>query len=221
MIVPMTARLMPLLLLALLSLPPGCGTPPQGPPSGPPLANLESLLREQSELYPLMTERDLYKLIRQATLGPGHMFMGRDSRLDIGLNNEIAHLAPSPAAEEPPFEMLDPSLNLARVNLRPYLRNGGKVDDLARAVARTAHEFRGQEDLFLVTLKATAKLLPDLVVSFSRAEFADEVAKMKAAGYPNGVHSERYALTYAPAYRLVYLQYLTDRDYGGRHQETD
>ncbi|MFH0946952.1 MAG: hypothetical protein V2A76_17295 [Planctomycetota bacterium] len=214
-----TARVLqaflPLLLLLLPSLE-SCGTPPKGPPRGPPLATLESLLEEQTSLYPLITEEDLYKLIYQATMGPGHMFMGRDSKLDIGLYEEMGKLDPSPAAEEPLFEILDPSNNLARVNLRPYLRGGGKASDLARAVARTAHEFRGDKDLFLVTLKAAGQMLDQLAVSFDREDLADHVIKMKEAGFPSGVHSERYALTYDPAYRLVYLHYLTDRDYGGR-----
>jgi len=217
MIRSMMTRLAPLLLL--LPFLPGCGSPPKGPPSGPPLANLGSLLKEQTELYPLMTEQDLYKLIHQATMGPGHVFMGRDSRLDIGLNNEIAALEPSPAALEPLYEMLDPSRNLARVNLRPYLRKGGKAEDLARAVARTAHDFRGDENLFLVTLEAAKRMLPDLAVSFDRTDFAAQVAKMKETGFPIGVHSEAYALTYEPAYRLVLLHHLTDRDYGGRFLE--
>ena len=208
-------------LLALILGLSSCGTPPKGPPEGPPLATLESLLEEQTSLYPLLTEEDLYKLIRQATMGPGHMFMGRNSGLDIGLNVEVAKLDPSPAAEEPLFEILDPSNNLARVNLRPYFRSGGKASDLARAIARTAHEFRGDEDLFLVTLKAAGQMIDKLSVSFNRQDMVEHVSKMKERGYPAGVHSERYALTYEPAYRLVYLHYLTDRDYGGRYLDPE
>ncbi|MBI4880363.1 MAG: hypothetical protein HY812_11995 [Planctomycetes bacterium] len=206
-------------LLVLLGLAAGCGAPPREIPRVPPPTHLEALMREQSELYPLMTERDLYKLIRQATLGPSHVFMGDDSELDIGLDEEIAQLEDAPSEGVEVIEILDPQANLARVNLRPYLLSGGRAQDLARAVARTAHVFRGDEAAFHASLKAAVEIVPRLVVSFTAKDLAACIEDMEKKGYPAGVHSERYALTYEPAYRIVLLEYLTDRDYGGRHAE--
>ncbi len=206
-------------LLLLLGLAAGCGAPPREIPRVPPPTHLEALLREQTELYPLMTERDLYKLIRQATLGPSHVFMGDDSDLDIGLEEEIAQLKDAPPEGVEVVEILDPQTRLARVNLRPYLLSGGRVEDLARAVARTTHVFRGDEATFHASLQAAVELVPRLVVSFTAKELNAYIQEMKKKGYPAGVHSERYALTYEPAYRLVLLEFLTDRDYGGRIAE--
>ncbi|MFG0316796.1 MAG: hypothetical protein ACF8XB_05950 [Planctomycetota bacterium JB042] len=204
----------------------GCGAAPPSPETAPPLPTLETLLVEQTELYPLMREEDLYKLISQATRGPAVPFIGRNSELDTGLYDEVKKLSPSPAAPahadvEPLVEVLDPARNLARINLRPFLRRGGEVDDLARAVGETHRVFRGDRAVFESSLRVARDLLEQdaLVVAFDADRFWKLVQQMREKGYPPGVHSRAYADTYAPAYRIVRRDTLTDREYGGREGE--
>lgn len=196
----------------------GCGAAPPATESAPPLPTLHSLLVDQTEQYPLMDEHDLYKLISQATRGPAVPFIGKESKLDTGLYEEVEKLTPSPARGERLVETLDPARNLARVNLRPFLLTGGKTDDLARAVGETHRAFRGDRDVFESSLKEAHEMLrrDELVLASNAERFWKHVLEMREKGYPPGVHSRDYAATYAPAYRIVRLDTLTDRDYGGR-----
>ncbi len=237
-----------------------CGTaPPSTTPIHPP-PFFDAVLREQAKRYALMQPADLYKLVHQAILGPSHLFIGSNSNLESGLNVEIAEIGPAPALEpdEPEVEVLDPQLNLARVNLRPYLQHGGKVENLVRAIAQTAREHRGDRAEFLGALQRAEEMIPELNLGLideddgkqkdrkpkkSKAaknesdaaadvaeaepssaearsdyqrEFHDLVEKMRSQGFPPGDHSTVYGNVYSPAYRIVYLQHVTDRDYGGR-----
>ena len=79
----------------------GCGAVPADEPTAPPLPGLSDLIREQAELHPAMRAEDLYKLVYQATRGPRHIFMGDDSQLEAGLDEEVARMAPSPVEGEP------------------------------------------------------------------------------------------------------------------------
>ncbi len=197
-------------LIALVAPVVGCGTAPTEPLPALPLPQLAELVREQVNLYPLMTEEDLYKVISQAARGPKAFFIGQDSGLDVGLAREVAALPPYPAGREVAIEVLDPRSNLARVNLRPFLLAGGKVDDLARAVARTAHRFRGDRAVFIASLDAAAEMIADLDVAFTKKRFRDYVDRMKDADYPAGIHSRDYAVTYEPAYRIIQLHHLDE-----------
>ena len=214
----LTLRHAPLALLTTLAL--GCGSTPVEEPIGDPLPTLESLLVEQTELYPLMTEADLYKLVSQATRGPAIPFIGRQSGLDPGLEKEVRQMKVPPAPGEPDVEVLDPARDLVRVNLRPYLKAGGKLSDLARAVGETHRVFRGDRAMFLGSLERAAELLEDerLIVAFDAAAFEQHVKTMRGKGFPPGVHSSAYAKTYAPAYRIIQRYTLSDRDYGGRDE---
>lgn len=213
MILPRLATALPL-LAALL---PACGAPAKTTPVAPPLDGLADLLHAQSVRYPMMQEEDLYKLIRQATHGPSHFFFGTSSEIEIGIDQEIDELAvPADPAEEDLVELLDPTQNLARVNLRPYLKSGGKAADLARAVAETAHRFRGDEATLRGSLAAAADQVDDLSLRFRGKDFRAFAAAMEAKGFPPGVHSEDYAKAYGPAYRIVQLHFLGDKDYRGR-----
>jgi len=208
------------LLLLATTLPTivGCGSTPVSELDGTPLPALETLLIEQTELYPLMGAADLYKLVSQATRGPAIPFIGTQSGLDTGLEREVRGLKVNPTGYERELEALDRDRNLVRINLRPFLLGGGKLSNLARAVGETHRVYRGDRAVFLASLDRATELLEEdrLVVAFDADRFREHLTKMKELGYPPGIHSADYTDTYAPAYRIVRLDTLSDRDYGGR-----
>lgn len=193
-----------------------CGAAPKEESTAPPLPGIEALVRDQAGLYPMMGPEDLYKLVYQATRGPGHLFMGTNSELEEGLSQEIARMPPSPIEGEPLVEGLDQELNLARINLRPWLLAGGTTKDLARAMGWTTLKYRGDRAALVSSLAAAREVIHDLPLTFKAKDFDKVVTRMKAKEYPPGAHSEDYATAYEPAYRLVLLHHLTDPDFGGR-----
>jgi hypothetical protein len=198
-----------------------CGTLPSEEPTSLPMQQLEETLRDQVARYPNMQPTDLYKLLHQATLGPAHLFMGTASHLETGLTHEVRKMKPAPTPGEREIEVINPSKGLARINLRPFILNGGKVENLARAVARTGHTFRGEHAELTATLDAAADLVEPLGFAFSREEFVRTARDMKLAGYPSHHHSSVYAQNYEPAYRLVLLAHYQDPEYGGRIDAVD
>ena len=181
-----------------------------------PLPNLAELLRDHAERYPLMQAEDVYKLISQATRGPRHIFMGDNSQLDVGLYREIERMPPSPVTGEIAEEILDADRELVRVHLRPFLLEGGRADDLARAIGWTSLKFRPRHEQFVASLEEADRILPSLPIGVGRKQFRRYVETMWKKGYPAGHHSEAFALAYEPAYRIVLRRYLTDADFEGR-----
>lgn len=206
------------LLACVLS---ACGATPREEPTGLPMMQLEETLRDQVARYPNMQPADLYKLLHQATMGPAHMFMGTASHLETGLTHEVRKMKPAPTPGEREIEIINPSKGLARINLRPFILNGGKVEHLARAVARTGHTYRGEETELTATLAAAADLVEPLGFAFTRDDFLRTTRDMKLAGYPSHHHSSVYAQNYEPAYRLVTLAYYQDPEFGGRIDAVD
>jgi hypothetical protein len=95
-----------------------------------------------------------------------------------------------------------------RINLRSYLAAGGDLAELLEAFVRTAREYRGTE----ATLRrywryaqhmAAAGLLP-FGCEALRVFFVD----MRAEGFPAVHHSDTYAKTYRPAYRVIVHRFL-------------
>lgn len=193
-----------------------CGAAPREETTGLPMLQLEETLRDQAARYPNMQPADLYKLLHQATMGPAHMFMGTASHLETGLTHEVRKMKPAPTPGEREVEVINPSKGLARIHLRPFIQNGGKIENLARAVARTSHTYRGEEAELKATLDAAAELVEPLGFAFTRDEFLRTARDMKLAGYPSHHHSSVYAQNYEPAYRLVLLAHYQDPEYGGR-----
>lgn len=194
----------------------GCGSPPPVKRTAPPLPGLAELMKDQALRYPLIREDDLYKLLYQACFASQNLFIGDNSKLESGLQGEIAAMKPPPLKAEDEVEMLCVERNLARINLRPFLAHGGKADDLAHAIADTGLHHRGDLAEFEATLAAAADLVDGMGLRFSGKEFRAFIDRMDKRHYPPGTHSEDYAEVYAPAYRIVELQYLTDARYGGR-----
>lgn len=204
-------RLLHVPLLASLCF--GCAS--REPGAAPPLPNLEALLRDQAARYPLMQPADLYKLISQATRGPSHLFIGSNSELDMGLLREAELMEPALTEHEPVLEELNPELGLVRVNLRPFLLQGGRIDDLARAIGETNRTNEPAHEQFVASLVEADRLLPSLNLAFGHRHFRRYVDGMWKKEYPPARHSAEYAAVYRPAYRVVFKDDIIDREYPG------
>jgi hypothetical protein len=193
-----------------------CVDAPRTKLPSPPMIGLDVMLREQSLLYPQMEAMDLYKLLHQAVMGPSYFFIGSESKLLSGLITEIRQLQPALIRDEPEIERLYPERNLVRLNLRPFLKRGGKAEELAHALCETGRTYRGNREEFEATLDASLTLLDSISINTTLKDYRKHVEQMRQRGLPPGIHSEAYAMAYRPAYRLVLPEHLTDPQYGGR-----
>jgi hypothetical protein len=186
-----------------------------------PVPGLAELLADQASIYPLMLGEDVYKLLYQATLGPSAFFIGTESNCLRGLLAEIQQMKPATHDGEREIEVLCKERGLVRVNLRPYLKRGGKAEELARAICLTGRDYRGSIAELKASLAAAEELLPDLRIGGEPKDYRKVVRRMERGNYRPGVHSEPYALAYRPAYRIVLADFISDPLYGGRRNVYD
>jgi hypothetical protein len=163
------------------------------------------LIRAHAARYPRLEAQDLYKLLHQAALGSEHAVAG-EAAARQWLVREMAGLGPGPG--EPLIDPVSPDGRLARVHLRPYLAAGHAPDRLVDAFVRTASRVEG----------SVSRLARYGAIAWHLAEQgqlplgADAVAALfeaqAAAGYPAAHHSVAYRDAYAPAYRVVLVEWL-------------
>jgi hypothetical protein len=173
-------------------------------PEQPPVENVGTIMvafGAHLEAHPLAGADDLYKFLHQAVYGPGHAIPNREAAAEW-LRREKESIGPSLEGEascealggEPPF---------VRVNLRPFIANGGDFDQLLEAFVATANHERGTTRRMEVVLSLAASY----VQCAGRGELAPELetltAELAEQGYPAIHHSDAYVEAYAPAYRVV------------------
>jgi hypothetical protein len=168
---------------------------------------LRTVLKRHFDRYPLMQIEDAYKLIHQACLGSHHL-VSDIAQADAQLTQELATLTDGPP--EPTVDPISPDGRIVRVQLRPYVSNGGDPDSLIQAFVRSANEFDGSIDQLRTYWEwfeqdVTSGLLP--LAEVPLREFS---GRMETLNYPAVHHSEAYRAAYRPAYRVVVLDFLSN-----------
>jgi hypothetical protein len=171
----------------------------------PDEASFRRLLTTQLARYPQLEVQDLYKLIFQASFGSEHA-VADAVVAHRRLERELHELADGP--EEPIVDPISPDGRIVRINLRPYLAARGDVAGLLEAFVRTARDYRGTEATLhrywrYAEHMAAASLLP-----FACEMLQGSFAAMQIKGFPAVHHSDMYAKTYRPAYRVIVRGFL-------------
>lgn len=162
-------------------------------------------LEEHLERYPEMAPIDLYKLTHQAVLGVGHLVTTEEAVVNA-LIDEIDGMDPRVREWEEPAELINPTRELVRVHLRPYLRAGGSVRALAKAMKRTADQLKASDLATLaVVLGAMRPRLRANHPGFNAAGFDVVLRDLATEKFPARSHSEAYRELYDPHYRVVLL----------------
>lgn len=163
------------------------------------------LLGQHLERYPRMALADIYKLLHQAALGPGHSVRDPDAAR-AALSSELLNVGEGPA--EPLVDPISPDGRLARIHLRPFLAAQYDPAQLADAFVRTAAGYAGSQDKLAKFCGCLGDLADAGGIPFSRAEVAAFFDPIAAQGYPVVRHSDAYRTAYRPAYRVVDLHLL-------------
>ncbi|MEO8630759.1 MAG: hypothetical protein ABI612_22070, partial [Betaproteobacteria bacterium] len=150
---------------------------------------------------------DVYKLLHQAAMGPGHAVTDATGARER-LLAEIAALDNGP--EDPLFDRISPDGKLVRIHLRSYLREGHSVDALLDAFLQTANSYPASRE----KLERFCGCLGDLAeaggIAFKRVEVESYFSAIAEQNYPVVRHSESYRDEYLPAYRVVALEHLPE-----------
>jgi len=155
--------------------------------------------------YPRMQMDDIYKLLHQAALGPGHAVKdGADAR--TRLEAEAATLGNGP--QEPVQDVISPDGKLARIHLRPFLAEGGRLDDLCEAFVDTANTYPASLDKLAKFCGCLGDLAAAGSLPFPKADVVSWFDRIAAEGYPAVHHSAGFAENYRPAYRVVSIDLL-------------
>jgi hypothetical protein len=162
-------------------------------------------LSQHLQRYPRMGLADIYKLLHQAALGPGHAVedsVAASARLEA----EMTGLGEGP--EDLIADPISPDGKLARIHLRPYLAAGYGADVLANAFVQTANTFPSAPDKLVKFCGCLGDLAEAGGLPFPREEVERYFQSIASQGYPVVHHSEGYREAYRPAYRVVALDLL-------------
>ena len=166
---------------------------------------VNQLLSQHIARYPRMQLDDIYKLLHQAALGPGHAV--RDAAAARAwLEKEAAELGDGPV--EPEKDIISPDGRLARVHLRSWLAKGGDLDDLNRAFVETANSYPPSRERLGKFCGCLGDLAAAGGIPFVQQDVLAYFDRIAQASYPVVHHSKTYTDAYKPAYRVVDIGYL-------------
>ena len=163
---------------------------------------VSQLLSAHLERYPAMQLDDIYKLLHQAALGPGHA-VGNPVAARKRLEQEIQALGDG--SNEPQQDIISPDGRLGRVHLRAYLDAGGNPDALHRAFVETANTYPASPDKLAKFCGCLGDLAAAGGIPFAQDKVIAYFEKISQGGYPAIHHSEAFRLAYQPAYRVSRL----------------
>ncbi len=166
---------------------------------------VSQLLSAHFERYPAMQLDDVYKLLHQAALGPGHA-VDNPAAARNRLDQELAVLGEAP--DELLQDVISPDGRLARVHLRPYLASGGDPGVLLCAFVETANSYPASPDKLAKFCGCLGDLAAAGGIPFAREEVLAYFSKIARDGYPVVHHSEAFRRAYHPAYRVVAIDLL-------------
>jgi hypothetical protein len=167
---------------------------------------LNTVLAAHYKAHRALEPQDVYKLIYQRVFGPEHLINNARTAKER-LYLEVLHL-PTTFAREALFAPLSPVL--CRINLRPFVQDGGSIEVLWRLFRQTVREFQPgtlvdlerQWRRFLATPWA-GYYAPEVLGQFWQ--------RMATANFPPIHHSRTYAAANTPHYRVILRELAMDQ----------
>ena len=156
------------------------------------------MLAVHYQVHTALAPQDVYKLIYQAVFGPEHSIDNLRTAMER-LYLEVLHLPDTPATG-PLCEPLSPLL--CRINLQPFVQQGGSVRTLWQGLRQTV---RAYQPGTLVDLDRLWKffLASTWAQSYEVACLEQFWQQMATANFAPVHHSRQYTEANAPHYRVV------------------
>lgn len=164
--------------------------------------NTRAFLLAQCARYPELRPTDLLKGLHQSTFGCGHLVNDPAAAADF-IRREAEGCKP---ANGPVIEPLDGGF--FRVHLSGLAGSGLKAEELAYLFAVSAEVACGSEEEIEARLSVLLELAKEGELPFSYEETLEAVEDWRQRGYPACHHSEQFRAAYAPAYRVLWWDYV-------------
>lgn len=161
-----------------------------------------AFLLAQCARYPKLRPADLLKGLHQSTFGCGHLVRDASAAADF-VRREAADCT---RPNGPVVEELDGGF--VRLHLWALGQWNMTPEDLAERFARSAEIVCGSSEEIEARLAVLLKLAEEGVLPFGREELTAEIGDWRKRGYPACHHSEEFRAAYAPAYRVLWREYL-------------
>ena len=172
-------------------------------------SKLESLINYHFKLYPKMQIEDLYKMIYQSVMGPGHLL--EDGAVAFrSLKNEMEKRA---GKAKNLFIDIGLDNDLVRVNLNVFQEKIGDAQKLFSAIKETAKIIKPDKSKLQKVWCQVGQIFaggePHFLSYSIWKEFTEFLQKNN---FPHIPHSEIYKKNYCPSYRVVLRKYLLPYD---------
>ena len=163
---------------------------------------LQEALAYHSKVYPLMQPADYYKLVYQNEFGGGHMIA--DAQRSLAFLLEEAR-ALSGAASTALSDGI--GAGLCRMHLAGALTRGLSPQTLNRMFVATANTHSGTRAGFEDKLLILSNFCKGNILHSDPAAMSSYIDMQRKLAFPAVHHSDVYARTYHPAYRVVHEAY--------------
>ncbi len=161
---------------------------------------LRKLLENYLHSFPESTLQDMYKLLYQGAMGPGHLLNNPESARHY-LQQEWNSLFAN--TQELLTETITPDGKVFRIHLRPLKARLPNSNQLWQALFNSAQNWFGGIELFVERWQYMKKLITKGFLPFSLEEFTAVDDQAQQNNYPAMHHSSRYRDAYSPAYRII------------------
>lgn len=163
-------------------------------------SKLENLINYHFKLYPKMQIEDLYKMIYQSVMGPGHLL--EDEVVAFrSLKNEMEK---SSGKAKNLFIDIGLDNDLVRVNLNVFQEKIGDAQKLFSAIKETAESIHPDKIKLKDVLEKTKNLFEKNELKFLHySTWKNFIEKLEEQNFPPISHSEIYKKSYFPSYRVV------------------
>lgn len=163
------------------------------------------ILAQHAARYPGFQVQDLYKLVYQGALGSEHA-VADASQAREWLEREVDGLTDGP--QEPVIEPISADWQVVRVNLRPYVADGGDLKALLEGFIRTAQEYKGTVAQLRRYWCYSEQMAEEGALGLAVNALKSFFDEMQAREFPTVHHSQEYKRAYRPAYRVVVREFL-------------
>lgn len=159
-----------------------------------------TLINHHLRQYPEMQAVDIYKLIYQGVLGPGHL--GTDAEvIRKYLDEEIAGIEADPDMQL--IENIAPDSQFIRINLKKFKNLELPVDDLVSVIIHSSQYHVSNRETFIKVWNSLKKQVETGRIKTDKENYLEFCRHIEAGKYPVVHHSEAYNRHYSPAYRVV------------------
>ena len=164
------------------------------------LTTWNELIKTHLVLYPRMQPEDVYKLIYQGSMGPGHL--GNDTtQIAYYLKDELNSIESS--VDESLIEQIAPDSSYIRINLKRFKSENRDPMLLVRIIAQSANIPKQTKSRLVRVWSNVCREVESGTIPLNKTAFRQFDQFIKKNDYPVIHHSPEYMQEYQPAYRVV------------------